>query len=413
MTGSKRPARSQRSRKEEDIDEGTDDMQHYESDDDEEDDDDSIIATSDKKKLLVKDVLGDKYDWQLTEFVGPEIPRVKPDSKYFVPSTDHVDIAMKLEEGQVPRFPEEEGMYIGERPKVKKANQNKLENRILREQAEADNRKRNCWFGQDGRLIALPNPIQRMSTRPLSLESNQEPLTVYCYPTMSMTEGQSGFGGIPVDGATGSMRWSGGSPPHCQLDIDIGSVVFNHHHLFSLEHYLVTKMIEIYNTYQTVRSIQSSKGLEQRLNVLYRSLEELKHKMDKWSEEERGFQEQRLRSYTEELRLLREERDDESLKEKELMRSILNLWKILKDVRLKQGYSNTSHKIVVHKEQFDKQADKEVWDKELKRQLEDAKEFYNTERQKLINTFEKDLQQWQEVNGKNILGSLFVKPASK
>ena len=369
------------------------------TEDDEEDDDDSTAATSDKKKLLVRDFLGDKYDWQLTEFVGPEIPRDKAERRQiYVPSNNHVDIAKKLEEGQVPRFPEEEGMYIGERPKVKKANQNKLENRILREQSEGANGKRNCWFGEDGRLVALPNPIQRMSTRPMSSESSQEPLTVYCYPTMSMTD-KTVSGGIPVDVSAGPMRWSGGSAPHCQLDIDLGSVVFNHHHLFSLEHHLVTKIIDIYNNYQTVRSIQSSKGLDQRLNVLYKSLEELKLKMDKWSDEERGFQEQRLRSYTEELRLLREERDDESLKEKELMRAILNLWRILKDVRHKQGYSNTNHKIVAHKEHLDKQAEKEIWDRELRRELEDAKECYNIQRLELIKTFEKELQDWKDING--------------
>jgi hypothetical protein len=34
-----------------------------------------------------------------------------------------------MEEGQEPRFLEEEGMYIGVRPAVKKSNQNKVENR--------------------------------------------------------------------------------------------------------------------------------------------------------------------------------------------------------------------------------------------------------------------------------------------
>ena len=48
---------------------------------------------------------------------------------YFIASTEHIDIERKLEEGQEPRFPEEEGMYIGIIPAVKKSNQNKVENR--------------------------------------------------------------------------------------------------------------------------------------------------------------------------------------------------------------------------------------------------------------------------------------------
>ena len=32
--------------------------------------------------------------------------------------------------------------------------------------------KSNPWFGQDGRLVALPNPIQRMATRPPILDDS-------------------------------------------------------------------------------------------------------------------------------------------------------------------------------------------------------------------------------------------------
>ena len=39
------------------------------------------------------------------------------------------DIGKKLGDGQQPRFPEDEGMYIGVRPNVQSKMQNKLENR--------------------------------------------------------------------------------------------------------------------------------------------------------------------------------------------------------------------------------------------------------------------------------------------
>ena len=89
---------------------------------------------SDERKLLAKDYIGETYDFQLTEFRGPEIisdneRRKNEEGVYFIASTDHVDIERKLEEGQEPRFPEEEGMYIGVIPAVKKSNQNKVENR--------------------------------------------------------------------------------------------------------------------------------------------------------------------------------------------------------------------------------------------------------------------------------------------
>ena len=117
--------------------------------------------------------------------------------------------------------------------------------------------------------------------------------------------------------------------------------------MFSIEHFLTTKLVEKYNSYQGVRAVQASKGLDHRLAVLYNSLDELKAKT--WSDEDRDFQEQRMRSYQEEIRLLREEKDDESLRERELIHDILGLWKTLKQVRSKQGFSNTNHKIIVHK----------------------------------------------------------------
>jgi hypothetical protein len=40
------------------------------------------------------------------------------------------EIEKKLGDGQQPRFPEEEGMYIGIRPSVQSKIQNKLENRL-------------------------------------------------------------------------------------------------------------------------------------------------------------------------------------------------------------------------------------------------------------------------------------------
>ena len=68
---------------------------------------------------------------QLTEFRGPE-PSECNESLFFTPSFEKVDLLEKLEEGQtVARFPEEEGMYIGHRPKVSQPNQNRLERRYL------------------------------------------------------------------------------------------------------------------------------------------------------------------------------------------------------------------------------------------------------------------------------------------
>lgn len=100
-----------------------------------------------------------------------------------------VPTSVKLPENMRPRYLEDEGLYVGERPPVSLANENVLENRILKTKevmprcAEQPHStllsfffffnyvsflfKGKKWFGDDGRIIALPNPIKDSSTRPL------------------------------------------------------------------------------------------------------------------------------------------------------------------------------------------------------------------------------------------------------
>ena len=111
------------------------------------------------------------------------------------------------------------------------------------------------------------------------------------------------------------------SVSRCQLEIDLSSVVFDHHHLFSLEHYLTTKLSSTYLTYCKIKTSQASKDLEKRLEVIYQSLEDLKFK--EWNETEREFQARRLETYQTEIKTMRAERDSDSQKERELTRLLL------------------------------------------------------------------------------------------
>ena len=57
----------------------------------------------------------------------------------------------------------------------------------------------------------------------------------------------------------------------------------------------------------------------------------------------------RMKTYGEEIRILREERDEESLRERDLVRNIIAIWKEIRNLRTTQKYNNTSHKIIIHK----------------------------------------------------------------
>ncbi len=142
------------------------------------------------------------------------------------------------------------------------------------------------WFGEDGKLVALPNPIQRKATRPPNFEDSmsddvEQSLTYFCSPMLPLPDGTP----APIQNS-GRMA----SIAQCQLEVDISSIVFDHHHLFSLEHYLATKLSEQYVAYSKVRSSQSNKDLDKRLGVLYQSIDELKANKDNWLDEEKDFQ---------------------------------------------------------------------------------------------------------------------------
>uniref|UniRef100_A0A3B4BJM8 DUF5523 domain-containing protein n=1 Tax=Periophthalmus magnuspinnatus TaxID=409849 RepID=A0A3B4BJM8_9GOBI len=86
----------------------------------------------------------------------------------FTPSVRPVTTCVKLPENIKPRYLEDEGLYVGERPPVSSTNMNILENRLLK---SAEGKK---WFDDDGTIMALPNPIKESSTRPPLFHMEEE-----------------------------------------------------------------------------------------------------------------------------------------------------------------------------------------------------------------------------------------------
>ena len=201
----------------------------------------------DKKKLLpASHYIGDKYLWDMTEPSEPVHRTVGEDKTTTTVPTSRIDIEQKIGPDQQPRFLGDEGIYIGNVPHVpKNKNQNKLEHRILMENEEQNNSK---WFGTDGKLVALPNPIQKKATRPPNYEDYEnDHLTFYSAPTLPSADGLP----TPVT-TTGKLA---NSMSQCQLEVDLSSIIFDHHHLFSLEHYLSTKLASTFSMYRYDRMV--------------------------------------------------------------------------------------------------------------------------------------------------------------
>ncbi|EMP39944.1 Coiled-coil and C2 domain-containing protein 2A [Chelonia mydas] len=171
----------------------------------------------------------------------------------FTPSILTVPMSQKVPENMQPRYLEDEGLYTGERPIVSLSNQNILENRILRQEQG----KR--WFGDDGKLLALPSPIKQSSTRPpiFSLEEDIEPEleTLYRKAIKPMHANQY-------------MVGSGDPQGQFQLDIDISGLIFTHHPCFSREHVLAAKLAQLYDQYLARRQQNLTKLLTDKLHAL-------------------------------------------------------------------------------------------------------------------------------------------------
>ncbi|KAJ4921129.1 hypothetical protein JOQ06_013911 [Pogonophryne albipinna] len=161
--------------------------------------------------------------------------RVEQESKVlFTPSFTSVAAHIKLPDNMKPRYVEDEGLYVGQRPPVSLSNENILENRIL--QMEEGKK----WFGDDGRIVALPDPIKESSTRPplFHMEEDLDPAlhTVYRKPLKSKYA---------------TLYLSGAADPEgdYQLDVDVSGLIFSHHPLFSREHVLGSRLAQLYDQY--------------------------------------------------------------------------------------------------------------------------------------------------------------------
>ncbi len=93
------------------------------------------------------------------------------------------------------------------------------------------------WFGVDGELVALPNPIKYVSTRP-SFNPNYSAELETEYRRAIYLEDFSDN----INNGNPNMK----NITRYQIDLDINQIQFSYHHLFSAEHVLAFKLKNMY-----------------------------------------------------------------------------------------------------------------------------------------------------------------------
>uniref|UniRef100_A0A8C9KVJ1 Coiled-coil and C2 domain containing 2A n=1 Tax=Serinus canaria TaxID=9135 RepID=A0A8C9KVJ1_SERCA len=287
-----------------------------------------------------------------------------------------VPASEKMPRNRQPRYLEDEGLYTGERPFVSQSNQNILENRILRQdQVE--------WFGDDGKILALPNPIKQSSTRPpiFSLEEGIAPELETVYrKAIKMTSTNQYFVG------------PGDFQGLFQLDIDISGLIFTHHPCFSREHVLAAKLAQLYDQYLARKQKNLTKLLTDKLHALRSAVQ---YSMEGGGGDGVPVAQQSIPEYKMEIRQTRRLRDAEQEKDRTLLKTIIKVWKQIKSLRDFQKFTNTPMKLYLRKEEVDQKSDEKAYEAEIQAEINELLEECMEEYEKKMEEYKTELHDWK------------------
>ena len=282
-----------------------------------------------------------------------------------------VPLASKLPPGQDPYFKDDEGLYVGVPPSVSNRRLHRMEHRVLAPEAVAQQQQppqqpsqqqppqqqpaeagaavppsaRSAWFGEDGQLVRAADPVSDLLLRgPMC--GDPEPVPPELCEHRPATLGTIDQPAAP----TGALTF--------HLDVELASVHFVSHPLFTTEHVLAFELADLYTQYRERSERNLGEYLTERLLALKAAVSRLEQSLPAAgapaSAADVDFirqDRQRLHEYRHEIKQVRCARDEEERALFLLVHSIVDRWNKLKDVRAAQGYTSTPHTIVVFQQQ--------------------------------------------------------------
>uniref|UniRef100_A0A671WJU5 Coiled-coil and C2 domain containing 2A n=1 Tax=Sparus aurata TaxID=8175 RepID=A0A671WJU5_SPAAU len=337
---------------------------------------------------LVRDEEGDLFvieqssqdflEVKKAEYIGYRKCIQQESELLFRPSFRTVPTSIKLPENMKPRFLEDEGLYAGERPPVSLTNENILENRILKTE---EGKK---WFGDDGRIMALPDPIKESSTRPplFQMEEDVDPALHTVYRKA-------------VKSKYAYLYIAGSADPEgdYQLDVDVSGLIFSHHPLFSREHVLGARLAQLYDQYLTRQHNNLTGHLTDKLNGSRIALRNMLNVHG--SQSLTPVMQQRISEYSLEVRNTRQLRDSEQEKDRTLLKNIVKVWKELKAQRDLQKYTNTPFKLYLRRENVDRASDEREYEDEILAEVVELEAESEEDYQRKLAEYKTQLEEWK------------------
>ncbi|XP_021920038.1 coiled-coil and C2 domain-containing protein 2A isoform X3 [Zootermopsis nevadensis] len=290
-----------------------------------------------------------------------------------------VPLEDKLKPGHEVRYLEEEGLHVGNHLAVTSRNTNKLERRLL---AGGDRK----WFGDDGEIISLPDPCRLVPFHPPVCDEVNSILDVE-YKLATISDFENKYIVQPGDI---------GVEDRYLLEVDICSVTFSHHPLFSREHVLAQRVTELYLKYSERAVLGQGQRLAGRLEALRIARDSLK-KVLKQAPDASQQQLERLQRYVAEIRETRRLRQMEGSNDRQLLSNLLLTWRDLKKLRELQGYTSTPLRLQIHKEfSDDPAAEIRAWDEEIRKEIDELEEEYQEEYNTQLDEYSKKLAVWKK-----------------
>ncbi|XP_029987360.1 coiled-coil and C2 domain-containing protein 2A isoform X3 [Sphaeramia orbicularis] len=362
----------------------SDEQEHNEEDEDSQDEnedpsEEAALVQDEEEDLFVIDQSSQDFlEVKKAEYIRYHKRAEKDRKLLFTPSFQTVQTSLKLPENIKPRYLEDEGLYVGERPPVSRTNENIMENRILK----AEEGKK--WFGDDGRILALPNPIKESSTRP---------------PLFHMEEDlDSGLQTVyrkAVKSKYANLYIAGTTEPEgdYQLDVDVSGLIFSHHSLFSREHVLGSRLVQLYDQYLSRQNNNLTGHLTDKLNGLRSAL----HNMIEIHGGQSMTQamQHRISEYSLEVKNTRQLRDGEQEKDRTLLKNIIKVWKEIKALRDFQKFTNTPYKLYLRRENVDRVSDEREYEREIMAEVVELEAEKEEEYQRKLAEYKKQLEEWK------------------
>lgn len=180
------------------------------------------------------------------------------------------------------------------------------------------------------------------------------------------------------------------------LEIILHDITFKHHPLFTKEHVIAQKLITLLDCYKKIVSTNACLIYSKKLEALRAAKDRLIYQLESAGEVSNA-QATRYEKYLSEIKETREKMYTTSKNERQLKKSILLIWKTLKNIRKTQKYSNTTVKLIIKRENVDYENEMKVWEQNVSEEVSEIVQEHETKFDNEMQEYKEELKEWKSM----------------